>query len=173
LKAGIFYLYFFIVILLASCKVYKQNIMFKVPKDYTLQAQADAAEKNYIVQKNDYLRLQVFTNNGELIIDPNFEMMKDMPAQNSSASKPPIDYLVDINGITKFPLIGEIKIEGLSIRQAEEILQKEFAKYYQQPYVVLRYGNKRVVILGAPGGQVLPLVNENVRLACSRDGQGT
>ena len=153
---------FFIGALLSSCGTYKQNLMFKVPKDYVLQQQAKAVEKNYIIQKNDYLKLQVYTNNGELIVDPNFEMSKDMPSQGSV--RPPIDYLVDVNGMTKFPLIGEIKIEGLTIRQAEEILQKEYAKYYQEPYVMVRYNNKRVIILGAPGGQVLPLLNENVKL---------
>lgn len=152
-------------VLLTSCGAYKQNIMFRVPKDFTLQKQAESIEKNYIVQKNDYLKLQVYTNNGELIIDPNMEMMRDMPnAQSTTTTKPSIDYLVDVNGISKFPMIGEIKLEGLTIRQAEEILQKEYAKYYQQPFVVLKYGNKRVILLGAPGGQVIPLVNENVKL---------
>ena len=150
--------------LLASCAAYKQNIMFRVPKGYKLQEQAQAVEKNYLIQKNDYLRLQVYTNSGELIIDPNFEMMKDMPAQNVT-NRPTVDYLVDVNGVTKFPMIGEIRIDGLTIRQAEEILQKEYAKYYQQPFAVLRYNNKRAIILGAPGGQVVPLLNENVRLA--------
>lgn len=154
-----------IVILLTSCGAYKQNIMFRVPKDYTLEKQAESVEKNYIVQKNDYLKLQVYTNNGELIIDPNMEMMRDMPnAQSTTTSRPSVDYLVDVNGVTKFPMIGEIKLEGLTIRQAEEILQKEYSKYYQQPYVVLKYGNKRAIVLGAPGGQVIPLLNENVKL---------
>ncbi len=139
--------------------------MFRVPKDYTLEKQAESVEKNYIVQKNDYLKLQVYTNNGELIIDPNMEMMRDMPnAQSTTTSRPSVDYLVDVNGVTKFPMIGEIKLEGLTIRQAEEILQKEYSKYYQQPYVVLKYGNKRAIVLGAPGGQVIPLLNENVKL---------
>jgi polysaccharide biosynthesis/export protein len=138
--------------------------MFKVPKDYNLQQQAQSIEKNYIVQKNDYLKLQVYTNSGEIIIDPNSEMTKDMPVQSNSV-KPTPDYLVDVNGLTKFPMIGEINIEGLTIRQAEEVLQKEYARFYQQPYVVLRASNKRVVILGAPGGQVVPLLNENVKLA--------
>lgn len=158
-------LYFFLTLLLTSCGVYKQNIMFKVPKDFALQKQAESIEKNYIVQKNDFLKLQVYTNNGELIIDPNMEMMRDMPnAQGSTTGRPTVDYLVDVNGVTKFPMIGEIKLEGLTIRQAEEILQKEYSKYYQQPFVVLKYGNKRAILLGAPGGQVIPLVNENVKL---------
>ena len=73
-------------------------------------------------------------------------------------------YLVDANGVSKFPMIGEIKLEGLAIRQAEELIQQAYSKYYEGAYAVLRYMNKRVIVLGATGGQVIPLVNENVRL---------
>lgn len=148
---------------MASCKSYKQNIMFKVPEDAQLKQLAQDAEKNYIIQKNDYLKLDVFTNGGELIIDPEFKLLKDMPTQNNNFVPDP-DFLVDIRGVAKFPMIGEFKVEGLTIRKAEEILQKEYTKYYKDPFVILKYTNKRVVVLGAPGGKVIPLKNENVSL---------
>jgi polysaccharide export outer membrane protein len=137
--------------------------MFKVPKDYTLAQQTRLAEKNYVIQKNDYLKVMIYTNGGERIVDPNFELLKDSPA-SSSLMRNEVSYLVDLNGIAKFPLIGDLKVESLTIRQAEEILQKEYTKYYQEPFVVLNYLNKRVIVLGEPGGQVVPLVNENVKL---------
>ena len=122
----------------------------------------EAAEKNYSVQKNDLLQLEVYTNQGERLIDPEAFLEKARP--DASSADTPQTYLVDTHGITKFPLISEIKLEGLTIRQAEAILQKEYAKFYQEPYVILKYVNKRVTVLGAPGGQVIPLTNENVRL---------
>jgi polysaccharide export outer membrane protein len=110
------------------------------------------------------LKLDVYTNKGELIIDPDFNLMKEIPVQNAQR-RPDPNYLVDVNGVAKFPMLGELKVEGLTIRQTEEILQKEYARYYTDPFVVLQYINKRVIVLGAPGGQVIPLVNENVTLA--------
>lgn len=150
-------------VVLASCG-YKQNIMFKVPENVVVQQQVAEAEKNYIIQKNDFLKLAVYTNGGERIIDPDLKLMKDMPVQNID-TKPDPDFLVDINGVVKFPMIGELKMEGLTIRKAEELLQKEYAKFYQQPFVTLTYTNKRVIVLGAPGGKVIPLINENITLA--------
>jgi polysaccharide export outer membrane protein len=73
-------------------------------------------------------------------------------------------YLVDESGKVKFPGIEEIKIVGLTIRQAEGILQKEYARLFEDPFVTLTFSNKRVTVLGASGGQVIPLVNENMRL---------
>lgn len=148
---------------LASCASYKQNIMFKVPDDAVVKQQVAEAEKNYTIQKNDYLKLAVYTSGGERIIDPDLKLLKDLPQQNTM-TRPDPSYLVDINGIVKFPMIGELKVEGLTIRSAEELLQKEYAKFYKDPFVTLTYTNKRVIFLGAPKGQVIPLVNENVTL---------
>jgi len=148
---------------MASCASYKQNIMFKVTDPAVLKQQSIEAEKNYLIQRNDYLKLEVYTSGGERIIDPDLKLLKDMPNQNNMTQPDP-NYLVDINGVAKFPMIGEFKLEGLTIRKAEEVLQKEYSKFYKDPFVILTYTNKRVVVLGAPGGKVIPLTNENVSL---------
>jgi polysaccharide biosynthesis/export protein len=149
--------------LLSSCSSYKQNIMFKTSGYENLAKEKQAVESNYIIQKNDVLELEVFTNQGDKIIDPNFESFRNAQGQASTRTEP-ITYLVDNSGIAKLPLLGEIKLEGLTIRQAEEILQKEYAKQYQEPFVVLQVTSRRVTVLGSPGGKVVPLVHENIRL---------
>jgi polysaccharide biosynthesis/export protein len=149
-----------------SCASYKQNIMFKPGDGFTpdpIKKEALTVEKNYTIQKNDYLKLNVYSNRGERLIDPNPELTNTNNNQTST-TRTEFQYLVDINGIVKFPMIGELKVEGLTLREAEEITQKEFQKYFKDPYVVITYNNKRVVILGAPGGQVIPLTNQNVTL---------
>jgi len=62
----------------------------------------------------------------------------------------------------KFPMIEPVSIVGMTIREAEIKLQSEYNKYYKECYVLLTFNNKRVIVLGAPGGQVIPLINENV-----------
>jgi polysaccharide export outer membrane protein len=144
-----------------SCSSYKQNVMFRVPKGQALSHEIQKAESNYIVQKNDRLKLEVYTNRGEKILDPSLNSLQS----NTGAQTNEVNlYLVDQAGNVKFPLLDELKIEGLTLRQAEQSLQQQYSKYYQEPFVILNYANKRVVVLGASGGQVIPLVNENVRL---------
>jgi polysaccharide biosynthesis/export protein len=104
--------------------------MFRVSDETKLGKQVTEAEKNYVISKNDQLELQVFTNKGERILDPDFELSKDI-STSSIASKQVQTYLIDIKGVVKFPLIGEINLEGLTIRQAEEILQKEYLCHSQ------------------------------------------
>lgn len=136
--------------------------MFKVSDTSVITQQAKEAERNYVIQKNDYLKLDVYTNSGERIIDPELKLLKDMPTQ--ATMKPHPTYLVNVLGLAKFPMVGEIKLEGLTVRQAEQILQTEYSKFYKDPFATLEYTNKRVIVLGSPGGKVIPLVNENVTL---------
>lgn len=146
-----------------SCASYRQNIMFKYDDATKLQQQAAMAEQNYVIRPNDLLKLRVFTNRGELIIDPNYTLLREIPNQ-STPLRPDPNYLVDINGVVKFPMIGEVNLNGLTIRQAEEILQKSYAEYYTQPFVNLTFTNKRVIVLGLPVSKVIPLENENTTL---------
>ena len=152
--------------MLCACTAYKQNIMFKPASGFVpdpVKREALTVEKNYIIQKNDYLKLDVFSNKGERVIDPN-PQLSNSSVNQVTTSQSFFSYLVDLNGIAKFPMVGDLKLEGLTLRQAEEILQKEYEKYFKEPFVILSYTNKRVIVLGAVGGQVIPLSNQNVNL---------
>jgi polysaccharide export outer membrane protein len=128
-----------------------------------VEKEVNSVEKNYKIQKNDFLRLEVYSNQGERLIDPNPELsQKNGVTQQPEKNEP--TYLVDLKGVVRFPMVGEINLENLTLRQAEEILQKEYAKFFKEPFVLLSYANKRVVLLGAVGGQVIPLTNENMDL---------
>jgi polysaccharide export outer membrane protein len=138
--------------------------MFKPPENFQpkeITSESIKIIQDYIIQKNDLLTVEVFSNNGERLIDPNPELTNSK-VQGSEREK--ITYLVTANGNAKLPLINEVKVEGLTLRQAEVSVQIEYAKYFKDPYVVMHFVNKRAVLLGATGGQVIPLNNQNMRL---------
>ncbi len=140
--------------------------MLRTPEDFksaTITKEILQAERNYVIQKNDFLKIEVYTNKGERIIDPNPELSN--PNSTVIPTKPTPNYLVELNGVVKFPVVGELRMEGLTLRQAESILQVEYDKYFKECYVVLTFQNKRVIVLGSVGGQVIPLANQNVTLA--------
>jgi len=159
-------LYFVAFLSVMSCASYKQNIMFKSTEGVEpeqVKKEAISAEKNYVIQKNDLLTLELYSNQGERLIDPNPELTSingNIPETEPDETT----YLVDLKGIVRFPMVGEINLNDFTLRQAEEILQKEYAKFFKEPFVILKYANKRVVLLGATGGQVIPLENENMNV---------
>ncbi len=118
------------------------------------------AESSYIIKPYDYLQIEVFTNRGERIIDPNFELVEEN--LNRSQGRPQPRFLVQENGMVMLPIVGEIHLAGLTLPRADSVLRKEYSNYYKEPYVITTYTNKRVIVLGATGGQVIPLVNEQM-----------
>ena len=153
--------------------------MFKNESNRNLKISEEVrtAESNYLIEKNDYLSIDVYTHNGEQLIDPE-NHLKEISNTTQTTSEEKNQYLVNIDGFADFPMVGSIQVEGLSISDAEDILEEKFKIFYEEPFVKLRYLNKRVVLLGASGGgQVIPLENENMKvtevLALSSDMEST
>ena len=157
--------------ILCSCKVYKQDIMFQFDENFTEEDIAqvkDEVEGNYILRPNDRLRLDVFTNKGERLIDPNFELALlngvGLGAQQVQQQRELFEYIIQGDSIVTFPLVGDMNLVGMSLYKAELKVAKEFEDFYEDSFVKLRIINRRVFVLGAPGGQVIPLENENTEL---------
>ncbi len=149
--------------------------MFQTDKNYlgdTLNRELSKLERNYKIQNNDYITFQIFTNKGERLIDPNFELRKTLVGiiPDNGVQK----YLVLVDGTAKFPMIGFQYVKGLTINQLDSLLQQKYTQFYTDVYVLSRVVNKRVFVLGtAPAGsitaslgngRVVPLENENMTL---------
>lgn len=154
------------IVLLSSCKSYKQNLMFKTDEGFvatTLSAEARALERNYTIQPNDRIKVKVYTKNGEMIIDPEYELNKEIGQRQNQRPDP--DYLVRLDGKTLLPVVGDVYVQGLTLHEAGLKLTTLFDGFFIDPYVIVEYTNKRVTVLGSPGGQILPLQNENITVA--------
>lgn len=157
---------FVLFLFMSSCATYKQNIMFKSTETEAAEKLKKGAldtEKNFNIVRNDRLTIKIYSNGGERLIDPNPELTQTNPNTTPSNPQEP-SYLVDLNGVIKLPMVGEVNVNGLTLKQAEEVLQKEYARFFKEPFVQLSFVNKRVIVLGALGGQVIPLENENTTL---------
>lgn len=60
-----------------------------------------------------------------------------------------VNYLVDKNGEIDFPVIGKVKIEGLSPSETKDLLREKMADYLKDPIINIRIRNFTVTILGA------------------------
>lgn len=157
------YFCFIFLLFLSSCNVYKQDIMFRLDEGASaLQKSVEMAERNYVIQVDDLLTIDVFTNDGERIVDPDFELQQGagMNAQNMVQ----FNYLVQVDGQTKLPMVGKVDLEGMTIDEAETVLEKLYTEFYKDVFVKLAFDNKRVIVLGSAGGQVIPLTNQNMTL---------
>ncbi len=127
-----------------------------------LAAEVARIERNYVIQKDDLLTIDVFTNDGERIVDPNFELIQGTNVQNQNLFE--FTYLVQQDGFVKLPVLGKIDVDSLTIDEAEAVLEERFNEFYVGSFVKLTFANKRVTVLGSAGNLMVPLTNENMTL---------
>jgi polysaccharide export outer membrane protein len=130
--------------------------MLKTPKDYTYDKIVDSLSKqDYKIEANDIVNVRIFSNDGFKIVD--------LASTNQVTRFIELDYVVTRDGTCKLPLIGRVKLAGLSIREATEYLEQIYADYYVKPFVFMTVTNKRVIVFPGNGGaaKVLYLTNNN------------
>jgi len=168
-----------------------------------LRIAVNRTERNYVIQPNDFLEVRVNTNKGERILDPNGELQFGQPSgtlpsrgsvvggqggggrsaprntgQGAGAASGGSEFLVQADGTVVLPLVGRVRVSGLSLLQADSALALRFNEYYKEPFVSTHVTNNRVIVLGAQGGQIIALTNDNMNLlevlalAGGVDGQG-
>ncbi|MER3318190.1 MAG: polysaccharide biosynthesis/export family protein [Allomuricauda sp.] len=60
-----------------------------------------------------------------------------------------VNYLVDKNGEIDFPVIGKVKIEGLSPSETRELLRDRLKDYLKDPIINIRIRNFTITVLGS------------------------
>ncbi len=138
--------------------------------------------RNYRIHTNDLLNVQVFTNKGERIIDPNGELRFGAPGAgavmtapaatsggNASGQRAAVptstQFLVQADGTVRLPLLANpVLVQNLTLLQADSLLRIRYGEFYRDPFVKTAVTNNRVVILGSLGGQVVSLPNDNMNL---------
>ncbi|HRH11401.1 MAG TPA: polysaccharide biosynthesis/export family protein [Bacteroidia bacterium] len=146
------------VLALSSCKVFKSNLMLKTPRDFNYDRLIDSVgNQDYKLSPNDAVIYRVFTNDGFKLIDL---------ASTSNNFRNDVEVIVESDGQVKMPLIGRIPVEGLSIIEAEKLMEEKYAEFYVKPYVSLKVTNKRVIVFPGNTGlaKVVTLTNNNTTL---------
>jgi polysaccharide export outer membrane protein len=155
-------LFFFAALLaLSSCTI-APNRMFKTPENYEFAVDSTPKTKGpYIIQADDKIELHIFSNDGFKLID-----ITNSTISQSSDYSQGLDYLVEENGETKLPVIGPTNLKGLSIKEAEAMLQLKYSKYYKDPFVVIKVVSRRAYVFISDGGKgiTIPLLNDHTTL---------
>ena len=149
-------LFFSFILIFSSCKIFKSNLMLRTPKDYNYDKLVDSLSRlDYKIAPNDAVQYRVFTNDGFKLID--------LASSGTGIFRTDLDVIVESDGNIKMPLLGRISIVGLSLRDAEKLMEEKYAEFYVKPYVTLKVINKRVIVFPGNSGQakVVILLNNN------------
>jgi len=155
-------------LMLQSCGI-NSSLMLKTPKDYDYSQididSANISNEEMVIDINHIIKFQFFTNNGQKVLDIVTNGTTTGAAQTLSATNS-VTYTVQPDSLVKLPVIGEVNIVGMTIKEAQDYLQELYSKSYVDPYVLITITNNRVIVFPGSGGeaQVIYLRNNNTTL---------
>lgn len=178
LKKNYFFALIIVLLSLTSCGI-NSDIMFKSPKGenqknnskYYEIVNPDSLprerEEDYRMAVDDRITITVSPNDGKQIIESvTGTNSTGQGNQTGSTIFRNMEYVIRTDGFVNLPIIGDIKLSGLTLKQAEDTLKKAYSNYYIDPFVIVRVTNKRVIVFPGEGGdaKVIYLQNNNTRL---------
>jgi len=144
----------FISVGMFSCSSSKKVKYFQdIPDSGQMKAIAKADFVEPTIQANDILTIlaQVVDPQATLAINSgNVPVQNSVSALGSLNTSPQISsgYLVSKDGFVDIPILGRIKLLGLTTNEARDVIYKEVNKYYKDATVIVRFANFKFSVTG-------------------------
>jgi polysaccharide export outer membrane protein len=159
--APLFFLFLFF-----SCAS-KKDIVYYQSID-SLQSQEQGSSYEIKIQPDDLLSIIVSAEDPEIAAPFNLSSVTTQQTtdlKNAGGQMTMQLYLVDANGNIEFPIIGKLKVSGLTRTEVMQMLHSKIATYIKNPIINLRIANFKIYIQGevtAPGSY--PVNSERITL---------
>lgn len=150
MKKTLFFL--LLVVALASCSSYKDVPYIQNPEvvnQYTGELPLYDAK----IMPKDLLSITVNTSDPSAAAPFNLTVQTPLNAALSNintTTQPSLQqYLVNNEGTIDFPVVGRLKVGGLTKNQAEDLIREKLAPYLKEtPIVTVRMANYKISVLG-------------------------
>ena len=144
-------------VIFSSCASKKDVVYFQNASDYeTIKSNNSHTNKFKI---DDVLSIHVST------LDPvaslPFNLFKG--AEEGGIRPEQVDYIIDKNGDIDFPVLGTVRVVGLSPEETKTLLKEKLSDYLKDPIINIRLKNFTVTVLGEvrqPG--TYPVLGEQI-----------
>lgn len=163
-----YYLFAVALLLLgASCAAPQKTIYFSenTPLDPHVQVENIEKRKEITLLPDDIIAINVtsissITAGGMGAADPvaifnqggtNYNITSSIGGGGGGQGGDNKGFLVDLNGFIDYPVLGKVKVSGMTIRQVKEMMGKRLEDFIKEPVVEVRIINYRITILGEAG----------------------
>jgi polysaccharide export outer membrane protein len=143
-------------LILFSCTERKKLVYFQG----TIANSETNRSYNPVFQPNDLLAITVTGIDAETVKPFNLPVVSSLGTSGyQQGAQPPPGYLVDPDGNIEFPLVGKVKIAGLTRSTIIDSLKTKLKPYLANPTILIRILNFKVTVLGEvrnPGTFTIP-----------------
>lgn len=142
---------FLFVLMFFSCASRKDSVYYQNIDSLPAQEKANSYEIK--IQPDDLLLIIVSADDPETAIPFNLSTISIPSAINGAAmgargQESLQSYLVDAGGTIDFPVLGKLKVAGLSRTEVMQLLGGKIAQYIKNPIINLRLMNFKVSVQG-------------------------
>ncbi|MEM6893949.1 MAG: polysaccharide biosynthesis/export family protein [Bacteroidota bacterium] len=127
---------------LASCASKQDVVYFQDASNFETIVSDDIYAYKFKV--DDVVSIHVSTLDQQASIP--FNLFKG--AEEGGIRPEQVDYIIDKDGNIDFPVLGAIKIEGLSPEETKNLLKNKLTDYLKDPIINIRLKNFTVTVLG-------------------------
>ncbi len=149
-------------VFVSGCSHFRPDIMLKTPKNFVYsKIQDTVAFKDLKISPNDVIDFRLFSNDGFKLIDLTASSGNALLLQSNS-----LQYVIENDGTAKLPVLGQVQLAGMTIHEAESMLETKYSQFYVKPFVQIKVSNKRFIIFPGAGAsaKVFPLTNNHTTL---------
>ncbi|HUH18907.1 polysaccharide biosynthesis/export family protein [Albibacterium sp.] len=167
-NSKIFFLSTILVLFLTSCVVTKKSVYFNdLPLD-SAEVVKLAQFNEPTIQSDDILSITIQTVDIDATAAVN--QVSTVPAVGASSASTVGNqvirgFLVDKDGNVAIPMLGNIKLAGLTTYQARQLITENASKFFKEPTVQVRFANFKITVIGEverPATYTVP--NEKITL---------
>lgn len=133
-------------IILSSCGSSKK-VVYLQDADVNMRVKTEIEYKT-VIHPDDLLSIVVSCDDLESAVPFNTPMIGLGREVTSSSQQIPRGYLVDKAGEIDFPVLGKLKVEGISRNELSEMLKEKLSLYLKNPIVTIQFQNFKVTVLG-------------------------
>ncbi|MEH6770805.1 polysaccharide biosynthesis/export family protein [Maribacter arcticus] len=129
-------------LVVTSCGSKKDVVYFQDAQDYETIVSDNSHNNTFKI--DDVLSINVSTLDAEASLP--FNVFKGIQGNGSRPEQ--LDYIVDKQGNIDFPVLGEVKLLGLTPEETKKMLKEKLQPYLKDPIINIRLVNFTVTVLG-------------------------
>lgn len=145
-KQGIFVS--LLLLVLSSCNSTKEVIYLQDVEPY--KAQEIAQKFEMYIRNDDLLAIMVNSKDPELALPFNMPVVTYQIGTTNTPTQKILGYLVDVNGEIDFPILGKLKVAGLTRLQLTELIKQKLIEedLIKDPVVTVQFLNFKISVMG-------------------------
>lgn len=136
----------------SSCIV-NRDFMLQTDVDYPYQTpKRDSATREQRINTSSEIQLVLLSRNGDMIFES--VVNPEGTGQNTRVTRGMLsqfEYVQDIEGFYNLPLLGRVNLNGMTLFEAQDYLEKRFSEYFVEPYCMLQIVNNRFIFFNGAG----------------------